>query len=1685
MSLWNDFLDNIAKPIGSGIATGAKEWASWFSGNVTSPSQAVSNIVLPAAIDIGTSKQLANMGLEKSAQEAVKENLKYSVKNQSASNDLVLQAGVKLHDEVISPYITRPVSTLGLLTDLDSPLYASEEFEKGFQVKDLKRAYNRSEEISLGQAFTKSDLTQIKRVADVVFDRGQIDLDKIDLWDDNDIQAAFVDNNVGKYFTGTLDFVGGNLAVGGAFSAISKGGKLAAKKTGYTTRNVATSELEKNINDGIAFGTGIAGGKQTVSGDLITKLAQSTDANYVVKTLKKFTNNEDLIGPVLRAKNPDTVKDLILADKGYLPALDRLSKNAPADLYEIGNVNAIIKNKIAQTGSVPVFSESSWSRLNSAFDDAINRVPEYRQIKDALLDPARGVPKMMGKNYSPIEPKFALGTKAAISAGTIKQRIIGNSLNGPLTRVVNFSGSQLPLGHVTFSGLRPLDGVKELNAMFDSIDALRYSKTFFAGKANMVEIKPGEFINVQDFRNKAISDFVNATDDIARNNVLDKLDDQLGIVIAAKYKYYDIAKIQEFVQEAKNEIFKSVNQIAKTGYGMDAQGMRVLTDPVTQRQLIESRRMIPWNLIENEIKKSSLIKGPTVTKRGQKALVTTSEVAQRVFEVSNKYWSIDVLARPNYIPKNSLFEPSLSAVMAHGTSIALDGVPTMTKNFIKNNKNRLYGQISKKYNAKEITAVNKTVEGLTDQLDKAVTNLNNLTAELDVFLGKGTIKPSPKAIRDNQAKVVDELTAASKLVDDIELELRAAVRPFGKLTGQVPTIPGLERRIKFLENEIDTKGKYSGEVFAAKNAITKAKGAIATLAPDSKEILQANKEIALQYKKIEDILENLGEAKYSQALVYEKGSKYKERFYGKKDDYIFVNNEYVSTETLLSPNQFGLAMKQEFGNARTVTSTYLGELTTGIRQGMITRRGSSTVTYVNDPIYFEELAYFTNRSLRGDKLIDQILADVPEKELIEWGNKNIGYFEQFGPVSKADIPNIVADKVALVNRFLPDKEARLAALAGEVDSVQLQKILSKDLRNLSPIHPLDFDVHTASELGVRDLGRLERWLDKSASAIFSKLTAPENPIRWASGNKFFVQNIQRRVTELENQGFNFLKKDGTVDIEKINDLRSAASREALEQNEKVFYTIRRQSKPLYAARLATAFPTASLNAFYRYGKFALDNPERVSQFLYNYQAAFTSFGVDKYGAPVDDPLKATHLVVPLSKEMGFFGGKGIRLNARAIGFLLNYPTPSLFTSVTVAEVYKNYPTVEDSLKQYLGSNYDIVFPYGPQTSFFRAFEPRWLSDFKNYVEGPEGKRDFLDSWTDVHNYYMTLSELGIQKYPGMDEINKITREQFGLKASWSFANIFGIPAKVDTNPMVIYDDLFDMLVNKYRTGIIDPITRQFTTYSEQDAKKLAGREMNERLGVKFPLDRITFKGSSPEAYIQPNVESYNRVFKDNTDLAVKLAQNDPELIGLLSLDIDTKENFNLTVYNILRDPKTKLPDGSPLNSYMITPKEQERRRMINRAWAGYNYMVDGLEQKAQDADGKSLRSHPELKAVLKEFANTELKKISEDWWKQWSKGGSEDRAFKYANGLNDIVSNEKFMEQYGKTKLWEDVKTFTVMRNTFSSFYSKLPERDPRKAKTIDAYNELIDRFSETWHPKLKELIVRNFSEDTLKEAKS
>jgi hypothetical protein len=1891
MSLWNDFLDNIAKPVGKTIAAGADYWKDAFTGNLGSPSQFISNVATNAGVEIGASPLLNQLGVEEKAQQVIKENLKYSVKNQAANSDLVLKAGVKLHDDVISPYLTRPASTLGLLTDVDSPLYTSNEFEKGFQIKDIVSAYNRSEKVSMGQAWTKSDLNHnTNLLQNILFSAGNINIDEVNLWDDNDIQKTFVDNIVGRYYTGAGDFIGGNVILGKAGGAVKKVGSFAVRKIGLSTKNKAVSQFEMDINDGLAFKNSAgATGRLTTSGADVQRLASTTDINEVTQLVQKYSNNGNLIGPVSRATDPNTIKDLLLADKGYYPALDRLSKGAPADLYEIADMNSILKARVIEEGKLPDFDQVGWERMNTAFDDAINRVPEYRFIRDSLLNPETKTPWMQGKDYMPAEP--VLGKKPFIAArerlgklqaakvtrdfsklGGIEERILGGSLNGPITRVIRFTGTEKPLGFFTFSGSRPFDVFKEIDAFFDDFD-------LFKNGSNMVSITPTTKISAAEYRNSVKQKLANAETNIERKNVLEELDNQLPLITAFSNGFYDVAKIRNFVQEIKGKVLDSTSTIARNGYGMDATGARILTDAQTQSQLIESYRMGPWNFVEKEL--TLALKKPGA----ELGAIRTTDAIQAFYETFNKYWTIDVLGRPSYIFKNSLLEPTLSATLAHGVKIVIDGTPTMTKNFLFNNKQRVMGQVAKVYKGKEYKAVNQAVEDLSTQLDAVTAQLDVLTAEASLFLEPTLhpIKIGPKALKENKAVVLDQLKKTQKLVDDIELELRDAISPFGTMS-QVPTIAGLERRIAYIKNigleslaelekprqlfpglqfykdggtgglpgtgsvvgfvkvsglkdmpgnklsntegiaalrksiregkgfaSRDYQGKpyqdpimviydnqtglaYIGEgnhrlqaaieenlpyvpvrvvrgkvlpgdknvesgmtpkqiknnkklpftqqgrdglieymptdvhpsyifdekyivkedmyspktnaptpasmvtrgevaskanktvskafqaqaskVAEAELAVLQAKRALQSIVPDGAELLAANRNIAMQYQAIDDLLQSLGEARVKQADVFGKDAKYKARRYGKPEEYKMIAGQWIPVKSLFDENQMGAAFRNEFGNSRTVAATYLGESSIGVRQGIMLRRGPSTVTYINDPAYFEELAYYVNRSLRNDPLIKQVLEGVSEDKVIKWAQSDSGvsYLTQFGTVTEGTIPNLVRDRIGLVNRYLPDAEARALALSKDVTSIELQKILSPKSRDLSPIHPLDFNVHTASEFGARTLGQIEKTIGNGASWIFNKLTAPENPIRWASADRFFTEKVAEKANALAKQGFSFTKKDGTFDMDKLNTVRSAARREALDLNEKAFYTIRRQNRGLYAARVATAFPTASLNAFYRYGRFALKNPERVSQFLYNYQAAFRSFGVDEYGIPTDDPLMAKYLVVPTTDDMGMFGGKGIRLNARGIGFLLNYPTPSLYGSMLTAKVYQWQPGAEDLLKSYLGSTYDVIFPYGPQTSVGTALIPRWANDLYNYAKGPEGKKDFLDSYKDVHNYYRTLDEMKILKYPGDEVIKKATREQFLVKFGWSFNSIFGVPAKVDTRPMKLYEDAYGLLVNKYQAQGLDI----------NKAKELAGSEFLSKVGTDFPLDRITFKGSTSNAYIQPTSQAYNRVFVDNQKLASELSNIDPALVGLLTADLDQNpKDFNLSVFQKLQDPKTKLPGGTLLNDVQITPKEEERRRNINRVWSLYNQVTDALELKAAQSDGKSLRSHPELLEARREISSTFFRKESEDWWTDYNDPKRGDKSFNYAYALNKIVSDKTFMKKYGDTKFWSDVSDYLSIRNAVVSVYQEFPDRDPRKSQIKKAYNATLDTFIPTWHPKLQDTIKRYFEEDTMKDA--
>jgi hypothetical protein len=291
--------------------------------------------------------------------------------------------------------------------------------------------------------------------------------------------------------------------------------------------------------------------------------------------------------------------------------------------------------------------------------------------------------------------------------------------------------------------------------------------------------------------------------------------------------------------------------------------------------------------------------------------------------------------------------------------------------------------------------------------------------------------------------------------------------------------------------------------------------------------------------------------------------------------------------------------------------------------------------------------------------------------------------------------------------------------------------------------------------------------------------------------------------------------------------------------------------------------------------------------------------------------------------------------------------------------------------------------------------------------------------------------------------------------------------------MALTSNLYYKLIEKYKK-----------TMSNQDARDAAGEEMLSLLGPKFMLDRVTFTGSSKNLNIPATSEAYARVFEDNDALVGKLANIEPgqiELVGLLTADLDydpAKQSNNILA--LLSNPSATLPGTSKnLNELKMNPKEIETERIKQRTWNQYMDVKAALEAKI--TDGKTLRSHPELKAILENLAVTKFKDQSQAWYDQLQLAQSGDTSYKYARALTEITNDGKFMAKNGKSQFWQDAQSFLDSRSVFVKVYQMLPDYDPRKAILSDNYNAWIQANVGQWDGNLKTIITRYFDNDSLK----
>ena len=754
MSSWNSFLSTTGSVLkkltggGSYLSEDEQKREEAFTANVRNALNSVNN-----AIESTAPGRVAKAATKSTA-------------------DFLLKGAVQFNDKIYSPLISRPIATLGLVTDLNSPLYKKGQFEEGFQFSDIKAAYNRSEKVTAMQALTKSSLVpMINPLSQLVLSTGKIDLDNVNLWEDESIKKNFVDNAVGRWFTGIGDFVVGNKGIGAAGKLAGAGVKAVAKPAGLYTKTKSVDSLAADMDNGILYAnTNGAQGAQTISGSHVVALAGSKDWGMIEDLVMKYSTNERLIPIIHQATDASVVKDLLLADKGNLAALQRLAETSSDKLFDMADVKSQIRTKAIQDGELPLPTGLSALRIKKAFDDAINNDPQFTKIRDAFFS-AEGDLLSGGKNFMPIEPivgastlikgqSAVRGAKAAIRGREYEkisgflQTTIGTTAGGWAMYGVRLAGratESLPAGFVSLSGMRPLQARVELTGFLNNMK-------MFRDGASKVEIQPGLYEKVSVVRARLEDEYMNTLGkgSVAQVEALKSIDAQVGRMLAYKAKIYDEVAISNYVAKFQMNVSKGMQSVKENGFGVGYDGNITLVQPQTLRQFAESYRFTPWDDIEIQL---DIEAAKGLTKLGR----SSNRAGRDVFGELNKIWTFDVLARPSYAFKQSLFEPIISVGLSQGIAFVRDEI--IAQGIVRGSKN--FANWSNEYVRKNVTnrteykAVASNVADRSTMLQQAIAAKNKAEESVNDLLNNAS--PATKSQHLSAAK--KELKALEEIVD--------------------------------------------------------------------------------------------------------------------------------------------------------------------------------------------------------------------------------------------------------------------------------------------------------------------------------------------------------------------------------------------------------------------------------------------------------------------------------------------------------------------------------------------------------------------------------------------------------------------------------------------------------------------------------------------------------------------------------------------------------------------------------------------------------------------------------------------------------------------------------------------------------------------------------------------------------
>jgi len=1625
--------------------------------------------------------------------------------------------------------VSRPASTVALVTDPSSPLYTGETFSNqgedielkpGFQLDDIRNAWNRSEQVSFGQAAVANPLASMTPGVGYLYSLGGVN--SYDPWSEYDMSQA-QDNPYYRFVTGSADL---GLAI--AVPPVAKIGRLKAlDRVGLRTTVKSADDIAIMRSDYDYHRTWLASegkeGHKTTFGEWIDVITEETNPvrlrQYAPVANANGVDKFTLSGILAKTSDRDTVANILLANNGDFRALRDLAERSPDDVWALSDMNSVLRDGyINGTDFMP--EGDALIRTNQIFDSALNRDDYFRSLRNLFTTANEAEFKIRGpgSTWMPSKSmtverirlgknKFTYAARTGDYSDSPKwaQQVAQSTPGGPVTVFLQWAGSRQPLGHVSKSGARPDDIWDELTAHFDSVPPLRGNRPIVVGTENVDgEVVPFT-LPASTYRNQMMAELseASASGNIMaawrqmEDNIVDNMANSLGV---------NVELARRFAAGYRQKADDSVAYMRESGgYVFDEKGSRVWIDPVSQRQMLNSFPTLPLDEIYNGLRDEISL----LSKYGGGA----QELTIDAFDAGMKFFRTNVLFRPGYTGKNSISEPLLASWLAHGTILTDEGLTATLGNFVSNRANmgkraaymmeldtvfkkRAKGEVPKtrkqlRNELRELARQRNDVEGVIDDI---LIELDNLKAgRLSVARAREVEPELRERLVDAQLRL-EKIEAAldgqapewRQIVEPARLStIREKLQDYRRILESDQEIPDRDSVVAMVD---DLQEQYD-DLIARKDT---------DFSDPAREIEKLQKNLAIIDSKTAAAQVALGAKR--EAIGEVSGMR---GYRGSGQGYmeVQVGGEKISVPAAFSDREFdfGSGYRAEASVATTNRLTYDPSYRAEYEMSRWQRTGQITEIRPNDPAYWDELAHVANRYFRDDRLIQRILRGDSRAEVGAWlrSNEGISYQKSMGksylvpkekyqkPVtaipeidpSTAQVPErSVLDRVLnakpktgkrvilestteldeiyrLVDQYFPDREIRGTIAAREVTPGELQRKMGS-LPNLSRITGEDLLYVPGSRAAVAYRG-MNRFLDRVWQFI---ATMPEDRVaRWPFYQREFQHQMQRRTDILSRQGVK-------MDEKQLAAMRQASHREALNELEKTFYNIRRYNTPVYMSRFLLSFPGAFFNSLYRYGRFAVKEPERLFQTGLFASDILTNMGVDAEGNPVENPEDAVYLLIPGTKNS--MTDTGLRIPVASFASLtVNAPALSYLATVSVAELTKRNPKTEEILQQSLGPAYQEVFPYGipdnPLSGFFGSYQ----KDFWRAGRG-ESDEDFIRASVQIYADEVAKWEKnGAQgEAPTFDEAADKAGDFYRSRGGLKFLNAFTVNQRV---PGQMMRDAWYKIRNQYPGNT-------------QEARKVFLEQYGD--WARW----YTYSSSQYEAYIPNTQDAYDRIWVDYPELTkdiVSIAQDDMDLVSLMA--IGTRGDYSPAVGNYMRS--NPLPgDDRPVISRMPVAQFDNMVKR-NDGWAIYT-----RERTKYDAEVARLREMRDTATTeeSKDYARS-LIKANQESWRQWVTDYSNyneawgvdfntpsARSSKNAAiVLRKMLGNKKFAKTDGGKPLWRNVKTFLDSRE--KALESVRNESDSeRKKQQKESFNTWVTETLLVESPEFTEAWQRFFARE-------